>query len=114
RKSGRIDLFFLPGNDEDYYFRLECKRLRVIRKKKTDGLALEYVDAGVKRYVDGKYSKAVTAGGMLAFVMDGKVDKARSSVHRRLKKQKRSLKLKRGLIRSGLRTSCRTWLSVHA
>lgn len=76
--DGRIDLTFHPlVPSEEVYFALECKRVNVLQPN--GGVRryfAEYVTQGLMRFVTGQYSRAVLHGGMLAFVLDGDVEKA--------------------------------------
>ncbi len=80
---GRIDLRFLAGYQEDVYFGVECKRLNISTRngRKRSG-ATEYVMKGMLRFVDGRYSCGLCDGGMLSYVMDGKVDEAVKAVEK--------------------------------
>ena len=73
----RIDIRFLHGYKENVYFAFECKRLRVPYGSKIRSYATEYVGAdGMMCFITGKYSKGLIAGGMMAYVMDGKINSA--------------------------------------
>jgi hypothetical protein len=74
--TGRIDLRFTQGFDENIYFSLECKRLRVRSRKRFETLASKYVTQGMFRYFTGQYTKGLNKGGMLAYVMDGETEAA--------------------------------------
>jgi hypothetical protein len=67
---GRTDITFELGSHHRFIW--ECKRLHF------DGKTLygEYRKEGVARYISNKYAKGHDHGGMLAFVMDGKIGKA--------------------------------------
>jgi hypothetical protein len=84
--TGRIDLRFTQGLDENVYFSLECKRLRVRSRKRIDTLADKYVTQGMLRYFTGQYARGLGSGGMLAYVMDGETEAAvqnvAESIHR--------------------------------
>lgn len=78
---GRLDIAFRPLIPrEDIYFCLECKRLNVVNKGQTRAYAAEYVLRGMIRFVTGQYSRAVRHGGMLGYVLDGRVDDAIANV----------------------------------
>ncbi len=80
-ETGRIDLSFFHGYDEHVYFSIECKRLLVARKDgSTSALASEYVSEGMLRYFNGQYAVGLDRGGMLGYVMDADVPKARANV----------------------------------
>lgn len=83
KETGRKDIvFFPPANDEDIYFCLEAKRLNAVVEGVRKSLADEYVKSGMQRFVDGKYSRHVSHGGMLGYVLDGDVERAmRNVVH---------------------------------
>ena len=81
QELGRLDIAFrptgLPGApNEAIYFCLECKRLNVVKNGKTRSRGSEYVMNGMIRFVSGQYSSAVRHGGMLGYVLDGKVHRA--------------------------------------
>lgn len=84
---GRQDIaFFPPGSREEIYFCLESKRLNVIRNGKTRAYASEYVTGGMLRFVTGQYSKAVRHGGMIGYVLDGRVSRAMKNVEENIRK----------------------------
>lgn len=80
KETGRKDIVFYPGLDENYYYCLEAKRLNA----RVDGimklLADEYVREGMQRFVAGKYSRKVYHGGMIGYVLDGDVARAMKNV----------------------------------
>ena len=76
QQAGRIDLKFSQGLDEDVYFSIECKRLRVQFPTRFDTLARQYVTEGMLRYFTGQYAEDLDKGGMLGYVMDGNVSEA--------------------------------------
>jgi len=86
-EPGRKDIVFFPGCDEKVYFCLECKRLNVQESGKWRSLADLYVKEGLKRFVDGKYARAVRHGGMLAYVLDGQIDRAIRNVEENIRAQ---------------------------
>lgn len=78
---GRQDIVFIPLiAREDIYFCIESKRLNVVNDGKMRTYASEYVTHGMLRFVTGQYSKAVQHGGMMGYVLDGKVSQAISNV----------------------------------
>ena len=80
-ETGRLDLRFSHGHNENVYFSIECKRLRVILK--TGVIAKrssEYVKEGMCRYFNGQYAVGLNRGGMLGYVMDGDISKAKVNV----------------------------------
>ena len=85
---GRLDIAFRPlVPREDIYFCLECKRLNVVTNGQTRAYAAEYVTFGMLRFVTGQYARAVHNGGMLAYVLDGNVDRAIANVEGNLRTQ---------------------------
>jgi hypothetical protein len=85
---GRLDIAFIPlVPREDIYFCLENKRLNVVRKGKLRTYASEYVLSGMLRFVTGQYSRAVRHGGMLGYVLDGKVSNAMTNVESNIQQQ---------------------------
>ena len=73
-EQGRMDIVFSPTlPTERVYFCLECKRLNVTKNGAKRGLASEYVEHGMMRFMTGKYAPEVHAGGMLGYVLDGNV-----------------------------------------
>lgn len=93
---GRIDLCFLPSehHGQKVFFTLECKRLRVRTKSGLRHMADKYVEKGLQRFVDGKYSANHPCGGMLGYVMDNQVDDALESIQREIEKRRIELKMK--------------------
>lgn len=94
---GRNDLRFYPPQHfgQKVFFTLECKRLRVTTNSGFRHLADEYVEDGLLRFVDGKYSANLPCGGMLGYVMDNCIDEAFESVRREIEKQRSALKMKK-------------------
>ena len=77
-QTGRNDLRFyhrdIPG--QRVFFTVECKRLHVTTASGFRHLADKYVDEGLQRFVDGKYSAGLPCGGMLGYVMDNRASEA--------------------------------------
>ena len=48
-------------------------------------LADEYVKEGMQRFVDGKYSRFVQHGAMLAYVLDGDIERAMQNVDQNIR-----------------------------
>jgi hypothetical protein len=90
---GRIDLRLVHGHREEVYFAFECKRLNVVRGDKRSSLAAEYVQEGMMRYVRGQYAGALDKGGMLGYVMDGKVSEAIDFVREAIDSRRELLRL---------------------
>lgn len=94
-ETGRIDLKFMHGHREHVYYSIECKRLRVVRKDgSTAALASEYVKEGMFRYFNGQYAADLNKGGMLGYVMDGDVPKARDNVVALIERNRNTLRMK--------------------
>jgi hypothetical protein len=79
-ETGRKDIVFFPGHDGTLYFCLEAKRLNARVDGVMRSLADEYVKNGMRRFVDGKYSRAVHHAGMLGYVLDSDVPRAMTNV----------------------------------
>ena len=94
-EQGRLDIAFIPTIPrEDYYFCIECKRLNVTKDGKLRAYAYEYVRFGMMRFVTGQYSKTVRHGGMIGYVLDGRVAQARKNVATNIRKQHVALCMK--------------------
>lgn len=92
---GRLDIAFIPLIPEEaFYFCLECKRLNVTKGGKKRAYAAEYVKLGMMRFVTGQYSKTVRHGGMIGYVLDGRVAQARKNVAANIRKQHVALCMK--------------------
>lgn len=89
---GRLDIaFFPPLPREDIYFCLESKRLNVTKKGQLRAYASEYVRFGMMRFVTGQYSKRVRHGGMIGYVLDGRVPVAMSNVEANIQQRHEEL-----------------------
>jgi hypothetical protein len=100
--EGRMDILFsyLGTLKEEIHFAFECKRLRI--PYPPPGRLVtnnsDYVgEQGMMCFITGKYSRSVTNGGMIAYVMDGKTKEAISSVGKLIKKNTPILKLERNI-----------------
>lgn len=93
---GRNDLRFYPQNHhgQTVFFTVECKRLRVETKSGISQLADKYVDEGIQRFVDGRYSSGLPCGGMVGYVMDNEMSKALESVQTAIKSRRKKVKLR--------------------
>jgi hypothetical protein len=80
RETGRKDIAFFPALRADVYFCLECKRLNVVVEGETRAYSSEYVTQGMTRFVSRQYSPFVLHGGMLGYVLDGDVDRAKRNI----------------------------------
>lgn len=85
---GKIDICLLGCPDEDVYFAFECKRLRYPTRKGLRSNASEYVEKGMMRFVEGKYSSGLPFAGMIGYVMDGRSAKAIDTIHQSIRMYK--------------------------
>lgn len=89
---GRLDIVFIPMVPrEDVYFCLESKRLNALISGQRRALAAEYVQFGMVRFVTGQYSKAVRHGGMIGYVLDGKIPIAMANVEANIRQRHQEL-----------------------
>lgn len=94
KETGRKDIvFFPPANDEEIYLCLEAKRLNAVVSGVRRSLADEYVKEGMQRFVDGKYARFVQHGAMLAYVLDGEIDRAISNVENNIRNRRSELRM---------------------
>jgi hypothetical protein len=91
--SSFIDFILTIGDAEEVYLACECKRLNVPYKKRTRGLAHEYVRDGLMRFVTGQYSHGLPLAMMLGYVMNAEGALAHQRVKRALSRSK-TIKLK--------------------
>lgn len=95
---GRIDIFFQAGWREDIYFAFECKKLRIHQPpSKLDTNITKYSNEGIKRFLTGQYSKDLPSGGMIGYILDGNVSKARQTLDKYVRDKKDKLMLTAGL-----------------
>lgn len=92
QELGRIDIAFLPTSvsgspNESIYFCLECKRLNVIMNGKRRPGGSDYVVHGMMRFVTGQYANTVRHGGMLGYVIDGKITAALKNVQTNVRRR---------------------------
>lgn len=97
RQLGRTDVMFLfsTGARKPWpYFVIESKRLHVKFPSGWKSLVSEYVtgDQGMMCFIAQRYAKDLTSGGMLGYVFDGDVEKARDSVATAILKNHEKLK----------------------
>jgi hypothetical protein len=89
---GRLDIAFIPlVPREDIYFCLESKRLNVVKNGQLRTYASEYVRLGMLRFVTGQYSKVVRHGGMIGYVLDGKVSDAMTNIEANIRQRHEEL-----------------------
>ena len=94
---GRIDLRLTHGYRSEVYFAFECKQLNVIDKNgRTSSLAKEYVMNGMTRFVgsEPQYAIGLKQGGMIGYVMNGKIDGAITAVNKQIKDHYKDLQIK--------------------
>jgi hypothetical protein len=89
---GRLDIAFIPlVPREDIYFCLESKRLNVLKNGELRAYASEYVRLGMLRFVTGQYSRMVRHGGMIGYVLDGRVSDAMTNVEANIRQRHEEL-----------------------
>lgn len=89
---GRLDIAFIPlVPREDIYFCLESKRLNVLKNGVVRTYASEYVLRGMLRFISGQYSRMVHHGGMIGYVLDGRVSDAMSHVEDNIRQRHQDL-----------------------
>ncbi len=89
--KGRIDIRFDPTltTNEEIYFAFECKRLRIQYNSKITANTSEYVGSdGMMCFITEQYSKDLSSGGMIGYVMDGKITLAIQSVKNAIDKKR--------------------------
>jgi hypothetical protein len=99
---GRNDLRFYPPNHygQTVFFTVECKRLRVSTGARISQLAGKYVEEGVQRFVDGRYSSGLPCGGMVGYVMDNEMSKAFAAVQTAIKSRRKNVRLRARSLRA--------------
>lgn len=93
-QQGRIDLRIIQGYCRKVYFSIECKRLHVNFPSGFKTLADKYVTEGMYRYFNGQYASGLDKGGMLGYVMDGKVDQAIIDVQAAIESRRADLSMR--------------------
>jgi hypothetical protein len=94
--EGRIDILFsyIGTPKEEIHFAFECKRLRIPYSSGLRTNNSDYVGhQGMMCFVTDKYSQSVTNAGMIAYVMDGQISLAITSVGELIKKKRDALRL---------------------
>lgn len=80
---GRVDIKVRFNWDDDVALIYECKRLNTVNENgKWESLATPYVTNGMMRFVDCQYGREVHVGGMLGYILDGDILKAKTSIDR--------------------------------
>jgi hypothetical protein len=94
KETGRKDIVFFPSlQEQDIYLCLEAKRLNAVISGIRHSLADKYVKEGMQRFVEGKYARSVRHGAMLAYVLDGDIDRAMSNVENNIRSQREELRM---------------------
>jgi len=93
-EHARVDLRFMHGYREDVYLAFECKRLNVNHPSGFRSHVSEYVNQGMRRFIQQKYARALRHGGMLGYVMDGDADAAVCAIELQLEKDIKALLLR--------------------
>ena len=108
---GRVDIIWRAGHREEVYLAFECKRLRVPESSgsRVRSYASKYVDDGMTRFVREAYAAGLVHGGMIGYVMDGKVPLAIKTVDNSIKKKHVLLRQRKplGLNKSAIRPHSR-------
>lgn len=83
--TGRLDFRFVYSTETRHpwpYFAIEAKRLHVAFPSGWDSCVSEYVTGrqGMMCFVEQRYAQGLASGGMLGYVFDGDIEKARSAV----------------------------------
>jgi len=94
-RLGRLDLRFKHRHSQRDYFAFESKRLHVTYPG--GRFSTEYPtyagNDGMMAFINGQYSEGSLAGGMLGYVMDGKVNAAWTGLEQRIELQRIPLRL---------------------
>lgn len=83
--KGYIDMALVMDGDRNKYVAFECKRLNVVYPTGRQSLATDYVNEGLRRYIDEQYSKSLPFACMLGYVMDGDLEYALTKVTKSIK-----------------------------
>ena len=96
--KGILDMALFLDQNYDRYIAYECKRLNRIdsQGKRTGSQAGTYVEDGVSRYVNAKYSKKLPYGCMIGYVMDGDLAFALKQLVAAINKRRSLIKLSSG------------------
>jgi hypothetical protein len=94
---GRLDFRFLYSTEKQHpwpYFAIEAKRLHVTFPSGWKSCVSDYVtdDQGMMCFIEQRYGRGLDSGGMLGYVYDGDIEKARSSVTASIKANRNRLK----------------------
>jgi len=94
---GRLDFRFLysTGPRKPWpYFAIEAKRLHVAFQSGWDSCVPEYVTGsqGMMCFIEQRYGQGLASGGMLGYVFDGEIEKARFSIAASIETNREKLK----------------------
>ena len=94
---GRLDFRFLYSTQTQHpwpYFAIEAKRLHVTFPSGWDSCVHKYVTdhQGMMCFVDQRYGQGLESGGMLGYVFDGDIEKARISIAASIEANREKLK----------------------
>ena len=105
KETGRKDIVFFPSFQEEIYLCLEAKRLNAVVSCVRRSLADEYVKEGMQRFVNGKYARFVRHGAMLAYVLDGNINRAMQNVENNIRNRRAELRMDKnsGFVTSTIR-----------
>jgi len=97
KQLGCSDIMFLCSTGERKpwpYFVVESKRLHVTFSSGWRSLVSEYVvgGQGMMCFIEQRYSQGLASGGMLGYVFDGDIEKARTSVAASIEANREQLK----------------------
>jgi hypothetical protein len=94
---GRLDFRFLYSTQMRHpwpYFAIEAKRLHVVLPSGWDSCVRKYVTdrQGMRCFLEQRYAQGLASGGMLGYVFDGDIEKARTSVAASIEANREELK----------------------
>ncbi|HUV65733.1 MAG TPA: hypothetical protein VMW24_17690, partial [Sedimentisphaerales bacterium] len=94
---GRLDFRFLHSTQTHHpwpYFAIEAKRLHVTFPSGWDSCVHKYVTdrQGMMCFIEQRYARGLASGGMLGYVFDGDIERARISVAALIEANREKLK----------------------
>ena len=101
------------------YFAIEAKRLHVTLPSGWDPCVRKYVTdrQGMMCFIEQRYGRGLASGGMLGYVFDGDIEKARISVADSIEKNREKLRTAppfKLVVSSVLPGDCRVSETIHA
>jgi hypothetical protein len=122
KQLGRTDVIFLfsTGINKPWpYFVIESKRLHVTFPSGRKSLISEYVTGhqGMRCFIEERYGRGLASGGMLGYVFDGRIEKARAAVGVSIATHYRQLKCSKVNLfapSKALGGACRIYESAHS